>query len=98
MGQSVYPQPARTGVINGTAFNATGLTGATAGTRYVGATTTGAPTTGAFLIGDFVIARDGTIWICTAAGSPGTWTQVSGAGSGNGGGTGSDIEPLYWMS
>jgi hypothetical protein len=52
------------------------LTGATAATRYVGATTSGAPTTGAFLAGDFVLARDtGDTWICTAAGTPGTWTS-----------------------
>jgi trimeric autotransporter adhesin len=80
MAQTVYPEPTPSGLITGTAFASTGLTGATAGSRYVGATATGAPSTGAFIVGDYVIARDGTIWICTAAGSPGTWTQVSGGG------------------
>lgn len=53
-----------------------GLTGATAATRYAGGTTSGAPVTGTFQTGDFVIAQDGAVWICTAAGSPGTWAEV----------------------
>ena len=56
------------------------LTGATAATRYVGATATGAPTSGTFAVGDFVITQDGSVYICTGAGSPGTWTAVSGGG------------------
>ncbi len=36
-----------------------GLTGATATARWVGATTTGAPTSGTFNIGDWVTTRDG---------------------------------------
>lgn len=48
-------------------------TGATAATRFVGGTAFGAPTTGAFVIGDFVIDQSGTVWVCTVAGSPGTW-------------------------
>lgn len=60
-----------------------GLTGATQPTRYVGATTTGAPTTGTFAVGDFVVARDGELWICTVAGTPGTWiSRTNGAGRG----------------
>lgn len=55
---------------------ASGLTGATAATRYVGATTGGAPVTGGFLLGDFVIDQTGTIWICTTAGSPGIWNAM----------------------
>lgn len=61
-------------------FQATGMTGATSSSRYVGATTTAAPTTGTFAVGDFVIGQNGKIWICTTAGTPGTWTEV-GAGS-----------------
>lgn len=59
---------------------AAALTGATAASRYAGATTGGAPVTGAFLTGDFVIDQTGTIWICTASGSPGTWIGVSAGG------------------
>ena len=59
----------------------TGLTGATAASRYVGGTASGAPASGTFAIGDFVIDRTGKIYICTVAGTPGTWSAVSG-GSG----------------
>lgn len=55
-----------------------GLTGATAATRYVGATTSGAPISGTFAVGDFVVDQTGKLWVCTTAGTPGTWTQVSG--------------------
>ena len=58
-----------------------GPTGATAATRYAGGTTSGAPASGTFLKGDFVIAQDGSIYICTTAGSPGTWASVA-SGSG----------------
>lgn len=54
--------------------------GATATTRYVGGTASGAPTTGSFLVGDFVVDQTAKVWICTVAGSPGTWAQQSGAG------------------
>lgn len=53
------------------------LTGATQASRYAGATASGAPVTGTFATGDFVIARDGKVWVCTAGGSPGTWSDVS---------------------
>lgn len=63
----------------GAYFAPTGLTGATQASRYVGATASGAPTAGTFLVGDFVIDRSGSIWICTVAGSPGTWIAPGGA-------------------
>lgn len=59
-----------------------GLTGATQPTRFVGGTASGHPTTGTFAVGDFVIDQTGTMWICTAAGTPGTWSQVTGGGGG----------------
>ncbi|MFN2466143.1 MAG: hypothetical protein ABR598_07755 [Candidatus Dormibacteria bacterium] len=52
------------------------LTGAVTATRYAGGTADIAPTTGTFAIGDFVISQTGKIWVCTAAGTPGTWVQV----------------------
>ena len=61
-----------------TFFQPTGLTGATAPTRYVGGTVSGAPLTGTFQVGDFIIDETGKVWICTVAGSPGTWTAVGG--------------------
>lgn len=47
--------------------------GATAAGRWCGTTTSGAPTTGAYVVGDWVVDRTAKIWICTTAGSPGTW-------------------------
>ena len=58
-------------------YNATGLPGATAASRYAGATASGAPTTGTFAVGDFVVDQTGAIYVCTVAGTPGTW-QLSG--------------------
>lgn len=55
------------------------LTGATAPIRFVGGTTSGAPTSspqGGFQVGDFVVDQTGIVWVCTTAGSPGTWNQV----------------------
>jgi hypothetical protein len=58
-----------------------GLAGAVSATRYVGATASVAPVSGTFAVGDFITTHDGKVIICTAAGTPGTWTQV-GASSG----------------
>ena len=55
-----------------------------AGARFVGGIASGAPLGGTYLVGDVVVDRTGKIWICTTAGSPGTWTQVSGTGGGGG--------------
>ncbi len=57
-----------------------GLPGATAATRYAGATAAGAPVAGTFAVGDFVVDQSGKLWVCTVAGTPGTWVQVGGAG------------------
>jgi hypothetical protein len=59
-----------------------GLTGAVSATRYVGGTASVAPTTGTFAVGDFVITQAGGIYVCTAAGTPGTWVAVSGGTGG----------------
>jgi hypothetical protein len=52
-------------------------TGAVSISRYAGATSGGPPTSGTFAVGDFVIDRTGTVWICTVAGSPGTWVNAA---------------------
>jgi hypothetical protein len=76
-----------TGALNGTAATFTGeltgsdlvpsgLTGATTATRYVGGTVNSAPASGTFAKGDFVVDQSGTIWVCTTAGTPGTWTTT----------------------
>jgi hypothetical protein len=70
------------GTLTGTALAASGLTGATAATRYGGGTAVGAPTTGTFSTGDFVVDQTGRLWVCTASGSPGTWVDVATTGLG----------------
>ena len=62
-----------TGNVTAPALIASGLTGATAASRYVGATASGAPTSGTFAVGDFIIDQTATIWVCITAGTPGTW-------------------------
>jgi hypothetical protein len=62
------------GFITGvTSVGVSGLPGAVAGARFVGATTSGAPASGTFVAGDYVIDQTGQMWICTVGGSPGTW-------------------------
>jgi hypothetical protein len=58
-----------------------GLPGAVAPTRYVGGTGSGSPATGTFAVGDFIIAEDGNVWVCTASGTPGTWTNAGSHGN-----------------
>lgn len=46
--------------------------------RYVGSTV-GAPVGGTFLTNDFASdATNGSMWVCTAGGSPGTWVALGG--------------------
>ena len=56
-----------------------GLTGAVAAVRFVGGTVSGAPTAGTFAVGDFVVAQNGHTFICTVAGTPGTWVDPAAA-------------------
>jgi hypothetical protein len=65
-----------TGELTGSDVVPSGLTGATAATRYVGGTVNNAPASGTFAKGDFVVDQSGTIWVCTTAGTPGTWTTT----------------------
>jgi hypothetical protein len=62
--------------VTGTILSASGASGATALSRWVGATSSGAPSSGTFALGDFVIDQTGKVWICTAAGTPGTWANA----------------------
>lgn len=61
------------------ALVASGLTGSVAASRYVGGVATVAPTTGTFAVGDFVIAQNAGLFVCTVAGTPGTWVAVGGS-------------------
>lgn len=69
-----------TGDVDGATFEATGAAalGSPLSGRFVGAwSTTGAPTGLAGEVNDFGFDGGQFIWICTAAGSPGTWITVS---------------------
>lgn len=57
-----------------------GLPGATAAMRYVGATASGAPASGTFAVGDVAGDLTGKLWMCTAAGTPGTWAAIGSGG------------------
>lgn len=74
--------PTFTGTTTAPEFSASGLTGATAASRYVGATASGAPTAGTFAVGDYVVDQTGAMWVCTAAGTPGTWVKIGASSSG----------------
>lgn len=50
-------------------FSAVGVDGASASSRYVGATVLGAPKTGIYQLGDWTIDQTGNIWICNQASS-----------------------------
>jgi hypothetical protein len=57
------------------------LTGATATSGLVGSTGGGPPSGGTFALGDLVVDTGYTcLWVCTTAGTPGTWTRVGGQG------------------
>ena len=81
--------PTFTGVVTSPAFKATGLTGAAVAGRWVGNTVSGAPASGTFLLNDWITSQDGNIYICTVAGTPGTW--VGGGGSGSQGALTGDV-------
>lgn len=71
--------PTVTGEVTAKDIKITGLTGAASGMRIVGATASGSPSTGTFGVGDVVIDLSGKWWLCTGAGSPGTWSQLGGS-------------------
>jgi len=61
-----------------TSYTTTGLTGATSPATFAGGTPSGPPASGTHAVGEYVIDLTGKVWICTGAGSPGTWTQAGG--------------------
>jgi hypothetical protein len=73
--------PTFTGSVSAPAFASSGLTGSTVASRYVGATTSGAPASGPHLVGDWSVDQTGAIWVCTLAGTPGTFVQVGAGGT-----------------
>lgn len=80
IGTDVLPvaNPVATGVSTAPALASTGLTGAVNPARLVGRTADLAPTgANPFVVGDFVTTTTGRVWVCTVAGSPGTWKEVT---------------------
>lgn len=53
-----------------------GLPGATTSCRLAGATTSGPPVSGTFAALDLIADLTGALYLCTVAGTPGTWVQV----------------------
>jgi hypothetical protein len=76
--------PTFTGLVTAPEFSIAGLTGAVKPSRLVGANATGAPTTGTFAVNDVATDSTGKVFICTVAGTPGTWVQVGATTSGPG--------------
>lgn len=70
--------PTVSGEMTATDFKATGSGGASSQARLIGSTTGGAPSTGTGAVGDIAVDTTGKLFVCTAAGSPGTWVQASG--------------------
>lgn len=80
-----------------------GLLGVRAGGSYNGLSavnfrgvkgTAGAPTSGSWATSDAVLDSAGTLWLCTAGGTPGTWTS----GGGGGGGGSNEAGPTAFVS
>jgi hypothetical protein len=59
-------------------LKATGKTGATAQPPiFAGGTTSGSPASGAHVVGEVVVSNtDGRFYVCTVAGTPGTWVTL----------------------
>jgi hypothetical protein len=70
-----------TGQVSAPALEANGATGAALPTRLVGSRASGAPISPfAGEVGDLAPDSTGALWICTVAGTPGTWVNAGGAG------------------
>lgn len=65
-----------TGELTGADVSVIGLTGAVTPIRIAGGTATVAPTTGTFAVGDVAVSVNGSAWVCTVAGTPGTWVGL----------------------
>ena len=70
-----------TAVVSSSAFLANGGTGAASQMRIVGANATGAPASGTWQQGDLAVAYNGHVFVCTVAGTPGTWVDAGSVGN-----------------
>jgi hypothetical protein len=75
--KSSASQQTYTGNVSAPIILASGITGATQASRYAGATASGAPVSGTFAVGDFIVDQTAKVWVCTVAGTPGTWLDVA---------------------
>ncbi len=64
------------GMVSAPVIASTGTEVGGTGARFVGGVTGAAPTTGTWVLGDFVVDQTGYLWVCTVAGSPGTWKRI----------------------
>lgn len=62
--------------VTGQTIIAQGIGASIAAARWVGCTASGAPGSGTYLLGDFIVDQTGRMWVCTVAGTPGTWKDV----------------------
>ncbi len=67
-----------TGQVSAPRLEVNGGTGATLPIRWIGGNASGAPASGTWEVRDGVVNTDGTVFVCTVAGTPGTWVQVGG--------------------
>jgi hypothetical protein len=65
-----------TGAVAAPVIGSSGTTGAPSAGRFVGVTTGSAPAGGTYAVGDWCITATGQMWICVAAGTPGSWISV----------------------
>jgi hypothetical protein len=77
--QDVTVEAMDNALLNGTfsGFGPKGLPGAVAATRFVGANASGPPVSGTWATGDVATDQSGGLWVCTAAGTPGTWANAA---------------------
>ena len=62
--------------LNAMATAVAGLSGAPGLTSFAGGIASGAPTSGTYTTGQFIVNQDGTVWVCTAGGTSGTWVKA----------------------
>jgi hypothetical protein len=76
-----------TGVAGVSNFGVGGyFSGGEAPLQLAAAKVAGAPTSGGHVLGEIWLDSTGTLWVCTAKGTPGTWTRLSRVLSGSAGG------------
>jgi hypothetical protein len=78
-----FPVTSGVSALEASVLKLDGSTGASNSFRFVGATSSGAPSSGTYAANDIALDLTGNWWLCTTAGTPGSWTEMSGGGSGS---------------